>query len=171
MESLFWGQFVECGGGLFYIFPPPVSGCWSIWKSLVSFLSPVLLPGLSSPWQLWAGALSCRAQVLRNYEEGKVLREVKWDQLWTFKSRETGSSVYFLGQTNAATPLSLFKQDSGLAEYLFCRISSHQFSTWNILGWKAVFAGGEGCLMSVRQGKTGFLWFLLAYICMVIEYN
>lgn len=58
-----------------------------------------------------------------------------------------------------------------LAEYMFCGISIHQSSTWNTLGWKAVFAGEEGCVTPVRQGKSGFLWFLFASIYMVIEYN
>lgn len=167
IESLFWGQLVEYdwrSGGLFFIFPPPVTGCWSIWNSLVSFLSPMLLPSLSSPSQLSAGTLSWRAQVLRNYEEGKVLREEKWDQLWTFKSREAGTSVYFSGQINAPLCPCLNKT-------VVWRTSIHQSNIWNMLGWKTMFSGGEGCVTSVRQGKTGFWWFLLAYTCVVIEYN
>lgn len=164
------GVWLE-GWGFVLYFPPFCDRLLNIWNSLVSFLSPMLLPSLSSPWQLWAGTLSWRAQVLRNDEEGKVLREEKWDQLWTFKSREAGTSVIFQVRPVQPPLCPCLNKTVVLAEYLFWRTSVHHSNIWNMLGWKTVFAGGEGCVTSVRQRKTGFWWFLLAYMCMVIEYN
>lgn len=66
IESLFWGQLVECdwrGGDLFCIFPPPVTGCW-ISGTPWSLFSPqcsyqvYLLHG-NCEQELWAGEPKC----------------------------------------------------------------------------------------------------------------
>lgn len=110
--NLFWGENWKS-------FLASISGVWlegfvlCFPRSCVRLLKYLKLLGLFSPqysYQVYPlhgnceQKLSWRAQVLRNYEEGKVLREVQWDQLWTFKSREAGTSVYFFRSDQCSQP-------------------------------------------------------------------
>lgn len=164
IESLFWDQLVECDWGVVRVssvFSPilwqvaEVSETpWSLFSPQYSYQACPLHGNCEQ--ELCAGEPKCWERM----RKGKFLE--KWNETSCELSNQERPGPVFIFQVRPKMQPPLcpcLNKTVVLAEYLFCRTSIHQFSTWNILGWKAVFAGGERCLTWVTQGKTGFLCF------------